>query len=30
MDAKAIIASMIGPFQQQVCKVPQKVELLST
>jgi hypothetical protein len=29
MDAKAIIASTIGPFQQLVCKVPQKVELLS-
>ncbi len=29
IDSKAIIASMFGPFQQLVCKVPQKVELLS-
>jgi hypothetical protein len=29
IDAKAIIASVFGPFQQLVCKVPQKVELLS-
>jgi hypothetical protein len=29
IEAKAIIASLFGPFQQLVCKVPQKVELLS-
>jgi hypothetical protein len=29
IDAKAIIASMFGAFQQLVCKVPQRLELLS-